>query len=123
MLRNNLVLVFVLFFGVMFSSFFSVVASELPGETYIIGSGDILDISVWKNTELSKVVPVLPDGSVSFPLVGKIQAAGKTLSQFQGSLSEKLVKYIPNPSLFVVVKGKADSEWRSSSQQCDRNAE
>ena len=38
-------------------------------------------------------------------MVGKIQAAGKTLSQFQDSLSEKLVKYIANPSLFVVVKG------------------
>ncbi len=105
MLRNNLVMVVVMFVSAILFSCFPVVAGEVLEDTYIIGPGDVLDISVWKNAELSKVVPVLPDGSISFPLVGKMQAAGKTLSQFQDSLSEKLVKYIDNPSLFVVVKG------------------
>ncbi len=95
--------IFLLLFA-LFSFCLSAAAENMKEGDYIIGPGDVLDISVWKNAELSKVVPVLPDGSVSFPLVGKIQASGKTLSQFQGSLSEKLVKYISNPSLFVLVK-------------------
>ena len=93
-----------LFLFILFFLSFSAIAENLEGNDYTIGPGDELDISVWRNSELSKVVPVLPDGSISFPLVGKIQVAGKTLSQFQDILTQKLVKYIPNPSLFVVVK-------------------
>lgn len=96
-------MIFMVFF-ISFFYCFSAGAENLEGDNYIIGPGDELDISVWRNTELSKVVPVLPDGSISFPLVGRMQVDGKTLSQFQDNLTEKLVKYIPNPSLFVVVK-------------------
>lgn len=104
MYRKNLVIVCILLSTVLFFSPFTFAVENAVDDSYKIGPGDVLDISVWKNDELSKVVPVLPDGSVSFPLVGKIQAAGKTLSQFQESLSEKLVTYMANPSLFVVVK-------------------
>jgi len=81
------------------------VADDLAGNKYIIGAGDILDISVWKNDELSKLVPVLPDGYISFPLVGEVKAAGKSVAQFQKDLKEKLVRYIPQPSLAVIVQG------------------
>ena len=81
------------------------VADDLAGNRYIIGAGDILDISVWKNDELSKLVPVLPDGYISFPLVGEVKAAGKSVAQFQKDLKEKLVRYIPQPSLAVIVQG------------------
>ena len=81
------------------------VADDLAGNRYIIGAGDILDISVWKNDELSKLVPVLPDGYVSFPLVGEVKAAGKSVAEFQKDLKEKLLLYIPHPSLAVIVQG------------------
>lgn len=83
---------------------FNVSADDLLGKSYTIGPGDILDVSVWKNNELTKLVPVLPDGYISFPLVGEIRAAGKTVSEFKKYLEDKLLPYMPEPSLSVIVK-------------------
>jgi polysaccharide export outer membrane protein len=71
---------------------------------YTIGPGDILEIGVWKDESLSKLVPVLPDGSIAFPLLGNVTAAGKTVEQLKEELKEKLVKYIPDPILHVGVQ-------------------
>jgi polysaccharide export outer membrane protein len=79
-------------------------AQESDVTKYIIGPGDILDISVWKNDALTKLVPVLPDGNISFPLVGEVRAGGKTVSQFQKDLEEQLVRFIPQPALSVIVQ-------------------
>lgn len=74
-----------------------------PGPDYQIGPGDILDIAVWKDEALTKLMPVLPDGTVSFPLVGKITAGGRTLEAFREELEQRIARYVPDPVLSVSV--------------------
>ena len=70
---------------------------------YQIGPEDVLDISVWKNAELSRKVPVRPDGKISLPLVNDIQAAGLTPSELRQQLATKLAEFVPTPEVSVVV--------------------
>ncbi|MCD6185055.1 MAG: polysaccharide biosynthesis/export family protein [Deltaproteobacteria bacterium] len=74
------------------------------GDDYLIGRGDILDISVWKDEALTKLVTVLPDGKISFPLIGDIDAAGKTVTSLRNELNKKIEQYVPDPNLSVVVQ-------------------
>jgi polysaccharide export outer membrane protein len=71
---------------------------------YRIGPEDLLDISVWKNPELSRTVPVRPDGKVSLPLVNDIQASGLTPTALRQQLIERLSEYIPAPEVAVIVR-------------------
>jgi polysaccharide export outer membrane protein len=73
-------------------------------EPYIIGPGDILDISNWKDESLTKSVVVLPDGKISFPLIGIFQAAGKTVTELKTEIQAEIVKYVPDPVLTVEVR-------------------
>ena len=57
---------------------------------YLIGPGDVLNISVWKNADMSREVTVLPDGKITFPLIDEIQASGKTVAQLKKELEAKL---------------------------------
>ena len=84
-------------------------ASQGHDNTYVIGDDDILEISVWKEPELSKPITVRPDGKISMPLVGELQAAGKTPLQLEGDIKEKLLKYITDPEVVVIVQ-KINSE-------------
>ena len=78
----------------------------IPGDDgdYKIGPEDVLDISVWKNAELSRTVPVRPDGRVSLPLVNDIQAAGLTPSRLRQELTRRLSEYVPAPEVAVIVR-------------------
>lgn len=71
---------------------------------YPVGPGDLLGISIWKDEALTKDVVVLPDGVISFPLVGLVKAAGKTVAQLKSELEEKLSTYVTDPVLNVEVK-------------------
>ena len=71
---------------------------------YLIQPGDILSISVWKEKDLETDVLVLPDGTLSFPLVGDIRAAGRTVPQVRQEVITRLAKYMPNPVVTVTVK-------------------
>ncbi len=71
---------------------------------YIIGPGDVLDISVWKDTALTKVVPVLPDGTISFPLVNEMPAAGKTVGELRQDMEKKIASYIADPVISVSIQ-------------------
>lgn len=104
MLTDKLIIRVLLVLFLLAISFDKVLADEADVTSYIIGPGDILDISVWKNDALTKLVPVLPDGTLSFPLVGEVRAGGKTVSQFQKDLEEQLVRFIPQPALSVIVQ-------------------
>lgn len=76
-----------------------------PGEgTYTIGAGDILSISVWKNADLTRVMQVLPDGMISFPLIGELKVAGVTVAQLKKSLQDKLAPFVPDPEISVEVQ-------------------
>ena len=72
--------------------------------TYLIGPGDVLEISVWKDQELTRQVIVLPDGTITFPLVGLLKAAGRTSSDLKAEIEAKITQYIPEPTLNVDVK-------------------
>mgnify|MGYP000226895886 CR=1 FL=1 len=71
---------------------------------YLIQPGDILEISVWKEKDLQREVIVLPDGSLSFPLAGEIQANGKTVEQLRKDISTRLTKYIPGAVVTISAK-------------------
>ena len=70
---------------------------------YKIGAGDALDINVWRNPELSKTVAVRPDGFITLPLVGDVQASGLSAQQLNDSLTEKLLTFIKSPKVTVIV--------------------
>lgn len=82
-----------------------------PQEIYKIGNGDGLSISVWRNQELSVTVQVRPDGKISAPLVGDIQATGLTPEELAQNLTNHLENYIRNPQVTVVVTNAASSEY------------
>jgi polysaccharide biosynthesis/export protein len=73
-------------------------------EEFIIGTGDVLAINVWKETEVSRVVPVRSDGRISLPLVGEIQAGGRTPKQLEAEISAKLKDYVSEPEVTVIVQ-------------------
>jgi polysaccharide export outer membrane protein len=81
-------------------------ASVTPATTdpqYQIGPEDVLDISVWKEPDVSRVVPVRPDGRISLPLINDVQAAGNSPQQLAKAISEKLRKYLNEPQVTVIV--------------------
>jgi polysaccharide biosynthesis/export protein len=73
-------------------------------EDYIIGSDDVLAINVWKEPDLSRTVPVRPDGKITLPLIGDITASGNTPKQLQASIEQDLTKYISKPAVTVIVQ-------------------
>ncbi|CAG0959806.1 Polysialic acid transport protein KpsD [Myxococcaceae bacterium] len=71
---------------------------------YVIGPSDLLQVTVWKNPELSlDQVPVRPDGRISVPLANDVQAAGLTTDELKQVLTEKLAEYVTAPDVTVVV--------------------
>ena len=73
-------------------------------EPYRIQPGDILAISVWKETDMQAEVLVRPDGGMSFPLAGEQVAGGHTIAEVRIALEERLKKYIPGPVVTVALK-------------------
>lgn len=72
-----------------------------PG--YLLGPEDVLKISVWKDDHLTTEVVVRPDGMISFPLVGDVPAAGRTVEELRLDVSKRLARFIPNPHVSVAV--------------------
>src|SRR6202046_842583 len=70
---------------------------------YMIGGQDVLDISVWKEPELTLRVPVRPDGKISMPLLNDVQAAGLTPAQLATQITVALKKYVTSPQVTVIV--------------------
>jgi polysaccharide export outer membrane protein len=75
-----------------------------PPNAYAIGVSDVLEISVWKNPELAATVPVRPDGRISVPLLGDVQAAGMTPLALKQALTDGYKEYVTAPGVSVVVK-------------------
>ena len=73
------------------------------GESYVIGPEDMLQVSVWGNTELNVQIPVRPDGLISVPLVGDIKVEGMTPAQLKEYLEKEYVKFVKTPTVSVVV--------------------
>jgi polysaccharide export outer membrane protein len=73
-------------------------------DAFRIGPEDVLDVQVWKNEELSRVVPVRPDGMISLPLVNDIRAAGLTAVELRQAITQRLAEYVPSPEVSVMVR-------------------
>ncbi len=93
------------------SLFFMLLLSNLPmtgslsaahANTFLLGPGDVLEISVWKDQDLSRQVIVQPDGFISFPLIGQVVAAGRTIPQVQAEISKRLQEFIATPTVTVL---------------------
>lgn len=82
--------------------------AEAVGE-YKIGAGDVLQISVWQNRDLSISAPVRPDGLISVPLVNDVPAAGKTPTELSTDLETRLKKYVTDPVVTVIVSSFAST--------------
>ena len=78
--------------------------SAVASDEFVIGPGDVLAINVWKEAEISKVVPVRSDGRISLPLIGELQSGGLTPRQLEAEITTRLKDYVADPSVTVVVQ-------------------
>lgn len=80
--------------------------SKVPNEkaSYKVQPGDLLEIFVWKEKDLQREVIVRPDGGLSFPLIGDMEVAGRTVSQIRDEFTKQLREYVSNPTVSVSVK-------------------
>jgi polysaccharide export outer membrane protein len=76
-----------------------------PADIYRMHPGDTVLITVWREDTLKRQVVVLPDGSLTFPLIGRVDAAGLSAPELESSVALKLKKYLPNPIVTVVIVG------------------
>ncbi|HEY1805431.1 MAG TPA: polysaccharide biosynthesis/export family protein [Terracidiphilus sp.] len=79
-------------------------AHPRANDTYVIGDDDVLAINVWKDQELTRTVTVRSDGRISLPLVGEMQAAGRTPAQLEEELKAALVGFMTDPQVTVIVQ-------------------
>lgn len=71
---------------------------------YRIGVSDVIAVSVWKDADLTRSVPVRPDGKISLPLIGDLEAAGKTTGELHDLVVNRLKPYVPDPDVTVIVE-------------------
>jgi polysaccharide export outer membrane protein len=84
--------------------------SKPPEEFYVIGSGDSINISVWKEPSLGGTVKVRPDGFITLPLLNEVQVAGMTTAQLRKILEERYKEYTVDPFVTIRVEAIASSE-------------
>lgn len=82
-------------------------------EEYKIGADDTVQVSVWRNPELSINVPVRPDGKISVPLIGDVQAGGLTPTEVAANIKKKLGIYVKDPNVAVIVTQLKSHEYLS----------
>ena len=82
----------------------SVAKDTASSSEFLLGPEDVLDVTVWRNQDLSRQVVVRPDGMISMPLIGDIHASGMTANQLAAKIAERLKDYKENPSVTVSVK-------------------
>ena len=100
--------VFVLFLAVVGLIPVTVVAVD---DSYLLQAGDLIEVSVWKEQDLQRELLVTPDGMISFPLVGHMQAEGLSVQDLNVKMIEKLAKYIPDPSVTILLRSTAGTRF------------
>jgi polysaccharide biosynthesis/export protein len=101
MVKRLLALVVV---GVMLPGFLAApVFGAAQDDVYRIGVGDVLSISVWRDESMSRQVKVLPDGTISYPLIGRVPAKGQSLDGLKQVITDRIRKYIPDPVISMEV--------------------
>ena len=100
----NRILFFAFFFLYLCINSGLTIAAGIP-DVYQLHQGDTLMISVWREDSLQKQVVVLPDGSITFPLIGRVEVAGLNTPEVERRISAKLKEYLPEPVVTVVIVG------------------
>ena len=77
--------------------------TPIDQEKYLLGPEDVVEVSVWKEPDMTRQLVVQPDGKIYYPLVGEIRAAGKTVKQLQEEISKKLEKFVTDASVTVIL--------------------
>ena len=80
------------------------VGTQPVAPEYRIGPGDVLNIEVWKDAALSRLVAVLPDGKISFPLIGELTAGDRTVAELKKEIESKISRFVPDSPLTVEVR-------------------
>jgi len=99
----RLVMMLAIALGPLWASAQTPVAAN-AGEPYVIGPEDVLEIAVWGNTDLSRTVPVRPDGKISLPLLHDVEAGGLTPMQLGSAIAGSLGKFVAEPVVSVIVR-------------------
>lgn len=79
-------------------------ANRQVASEFLLGPEDVVEVTVWRNQDLSRTITVRPDGMISLPLIGDVQASGLTAAQVGEKISKRLAEYKENPSVSVSVK-------------------
>lgn len=79
-------------------------AGPVMSADYVIGPGDLIGITAWRDESLTRTVAVLPDGKISYPLVGEVEAAGRTVGSLKAELEKRISRYVTEADLTVEVK-------------------
>jgi polysaccharide biosynthesis/export protein len=82
----------------------STTTSKAHDSSFVIGNDDVLAINVWKEPDVSRSVPVRSDGKISLPLVGEVQASGRTPLQLEQEIAQQLKSYVAEPEVTVIVQ-------------------
>ena len=82
----------------------SALESKSSNTEFVLGPEDVLEVVVWRNQDLSRVVIVRPDGMISMPVIGDVQAAGLTADRLAERIATRLKEYKENPTVSVSVK-------------------
>lgn len=82
----------------------SVTSADEKNAAYLLSPGDVIEVSVWREENLRQEVRVLPDGSITFPLAGRIEVAGLDAPAVAQIVAARLEQYIPEPNVSVVIK-------------------
>lgn len=82
----------------------AVASTSTPNDEFVIGVADVLAINVWKEADISRVLPVRSDGRVTLPLIGEIQARGLTAKQLETEIAARLKEFVSDPEVTVIVQ-------------------
>ncbi len=78
-------------------------AAQVVEDKYQLGPEDVIEVSVWKEPDLTKQLAVRPDGKISYPLIGEVQVAGKTVKQVREEISKRLEKFVTDAQVTVIL--------------------
>lgn len=88
-------------------------APQMTVQEYRIGADDQLQVNVWRNPELSVTMPVRPDGKISIPLIGDVQAGGRTPPEVAAEIRQRLSEFVRDPNVTVILTDLRNNEYVS----------
>ena len=101
---NSIFVALIVLIGLILSPGPAMAQAPAQDSSYKIGPNDVLTIFVWKETELSRDVTVMPDGKITYPLIGEITAQGQTASELKKAITDKLQNFVTAPEVTVIVR-------------------